>query len=428
MKKIFWLLDVNYEVKNHKPEMWIWGIDDEDKRILIIDRNFLPYFYLVVENKENTQLIMETFESLRANYPLIKKLEPTSRRFFGKPVNAIKVVCQDPDIVPRYANTLRKVKGIKDCLEDDIRYSMRYLIDNSVLPCSWHEVEVEEAENNLGVQVDDVYLAKTFPKAVEKTEVPKLRVLAFSTISHSRQGAPKPERTPVVAISVCTNAGDEKQFVAKDSDDKTVIESFVNYIRDFDPDILAGYGTNQQDWPYLLYRSKGLGIKLSVDRANTEPHTSVYGHTSITGRANVDFFDFADELPEVKIKTLENIADFLGVMKIEKRTLIEDVDFPTYWESPEKRSTLLRFSRENSQSIIGVVNAMIDFATQLSILVGLPLDHVGTAAVGFRVEWYLIKEAYRIGELVPKRIERPYIPYMGAVVLEPKPGVHENGI
>jgi len=69
---------------------------------------------------------------------------------------------------------------------------------------------------------------------------------------------------------------------------------------------------------------------------------------------------------------------------------------------------------------------MIDFAMQLSSLVGLPLDHVGTAAVGFRVEWYLIKEAYRIGELVPKRIERPYIPYMGAVVLEPKPGVHEN--
>ena len=57
MKKIFWLLDVNYEVKDHEPEVWIWGIDDEDKRILIIDRNFLPYFYLVAEGKENLSLI-----------------------------------------------------------------------------------------------------------------------------------------------------------------------------------------------------------------------------------------------------------------------------------------------------------------------------------------------------------------------------------
>jgi DNA polymerase I len=426
MKKIFWLLDVNYEVKKHKPEIWIWGIDDEDKRILIIDRNFLPYFYLIAEQKKNPQLITETIESLKADYPLIKKLEPTNRRFFGKPVNAIKVVCQDPNVRSKYAKALKKVEGIKNRLEDGIRYSMRYLIDNNVIPCSWHEVEVEEIENSVGVQVDKVYLAKMFPRAVEKTEIPQLRVLAFSTISYSHQGAPKPERNPVVIISVCTNVGDEKQFVAKNSDDKTVIESFVKYVRDFDPDILAGYGTNRQDWPYLLSRSRKLGIKLSVDRADTEPHTSVYGHTSITGRANIDFFDFADELPEVKIKTLENIADFLGVVKIERRTLIEDIDFPSYWENPEKRSVLLKVSRENTQSIMGIANAMLDFTVQLSSLVSLPLDHVGTAAVGFRVEWYLVKEAYKIGELVPKRRERPYIPYVGGIVLKPKPGVHEN--
>jgi len=426
MEKVFWLLDVNYEVKDHKPEMWIWGIDDEDKRILIIDRNFLPYFYLVAEQKENQQLIIETIESLRTDYPLIKKLESTNRRFFGKPVNAIRVVCQNPDVVSKYAKALEKVKGIKSSLEDDIRYSMRYLIDNNVLPCSWHEIEAEEIGNDLEVQVDKVYLAKAFPRAIEKTEVPQLRILAFSTISYSPQGAPKPERNPVAIISVCTNVGDEQQFIGENSDDKTVLESFVKCIRDFDPDIIAGYGINRQNWPFLLSRSKKLGIKLSVDRANTEPHTSVYGHVSITGRANVDFFDFADELPEVKVKTLENIADFLGVIKIEKRALIEDIDFASYWENSEKRSTLLRFSRENTQSVMGIVNAMLDFAMQLSSLVGLPLDHVGTAAVGFRVEWYLIKEAYKIGELVPKRIERPYFPYVGAVVLEPKPGVHEN--
>ncbi len=277
MKKMFWLLDVNYEVKDHKPEMWIWGIDDEDKRILIIDRNFLPYFYLVAEQKENPQLIIETIRSHEADYPLIKKLEPTNRRFFGKPVNAIKVVCQDPNVVSKYARSLKKVEGIKNCLEDAIRYSMRYLIDNNVIPCSWHEVEVEEIENNLEVQVDKVYLAKTSPRTIEKPEVPELRILAFSTISYSRQGAPKPERNPVVIISVCTNVGDEKQFVAKDSDDKTVIEFFLKYVRGFDPDIIAGYGINRQDWPYLLSRSKKLSVKLSVDRANTEPHTSVYG-------------------------------------------------------------------------------------------------------------------------------------------------------
>ncbi|MEM3766624.1 MAG: DNA polymerase domain-containing protein, partial [Candidatus Bathyarchaeia archaeon] len=110
----------------------------------------------------------------------------------------------------------------------------------------------------------------------------------------------------------------------------------------------------------------------------------------------------------------------------EDRVLIEDVDFAEYWDDRGKREILKRFSMENARCIMGVANAILDFAMQLSSLVGLPLDHIGTAAVGFRVEWFLIKHAYKIGELVPKRVEQPYRPYAGAIVLSPKPGLHEN--
>jgi len=420
------LLDVNYEVKDHQPEVWIWGIDDNGKRILIIDRNFLAYFYLLIKEKENPQAIMKRIQTHKGDLPFLVKLEPVDRKFFGKPVKAIKVFCQDPDLIEKYSKLLKKIEGVEKYLEDDIRYSMRYLIDNDMTPCDWHEVEVEETENKLGVQVEGVYLAKSFPQSVKKTEVPQLRILGFSMICYSPKGTPKPEKNPVIIISAATNTGDEVQFIAKDSDDKPIIESFIKYIRNFDPDILVGYGTNGQDWPYLLIRSKKLGVNLSVDRTKTEPHRSIFGHMSVTGRANIDFFDFAEDFPEVKVKTLENVADFLGVMKLEKRKIIEDVDFPTYWQNSEKRSLLLKFSKENTQCIMGIADAMLDFAMQLSNLVGLPLDYVGTAAVGFRVEWFLIRRAYKIGELIPERVERPYFPYTGAIVLEPKPGVHEN--
>jgi DNA polymerase I len=427
MKTIFWFLDVNYEVREQKPMVWLWGIDDKGQRILIIDRNFLTYFYLVVKEGQNPQEVIQNIESRKASeFPSITKLETVKRRYFGKSVNAVKVVCQDPDVVAKYAKAMTKIEGVKESLEDDIRYSMRYLIDNGMSPCGWHEIEVEQTKNTFGVQVDKLYVAKTFPKSIEKAEVPELRILGFSTLAYSQKGAPKPEKDPVVIISVATNTGKEAQFVAEKADDKPVLEEFVKYVRDFDPDIIVGYGINRQDWSYLTARAKKLGINLFVDRANTEPHMSVYGHVSITGRANVDFFDFSDELPEVKVKTLENIADFLNVMPLEKRTLIEDVDYALYWEDSKKRSTLLKFSKENVQSVLGVADAMLSFAMQLSSLVGLPLDHVGTAAVGFRVEWYLMREAYKIGELIPKRVERPYFPYVGAVVLTPKPGVHEN--
>jgi DNA polymerase I len=303
---------------------------------------------------------------------------------------------------------------------------MRYLIDNNVVPCGWHEIEATEETNTRGVRVDKVYTAKTHPKLLEKAEAPQLKILGFSAIYYSREGSPKPDRNPVIIISVATNRGEEKQFLSDDKNDKPVLEAFINYVRRLDPDIIVGYGVNGQDWPYFNERCKKLGLRLHVDRAGTEPHTSVYGHVSITGRTNIDLFDFAGEFPEVKVKTLENLADYLGVMKIEKRTLIEDVDFADYWDDKEKREILKKFSMENTHCVMGIVEAILDFAMQLSNLVGLPLDHVGTAAVGFRVEWFLIKHAQKIGELVPKRIEQPYRPYVGAIVLKPEPGLHEN--
>jgi DNA polymerase I len=424
MKITFWLLDVNYEVKNNVPEVWLWGIEDSGKRVLIIDRNFLAYFYAVVEEGADPAKVIE--EIRKEQNPFIVKLEVVERKFFGKPVKAIKVYCKDPDVIQKYAKTFRKLEGVKDCLEDDIRYSMRYLIDNNVLPCGWHEIETTEETNTRGVQVDKVYTAKSYPKLLEKAEAPQLKILGFSTICYSKEGSPKPDRNPVIIISVATNRGEKKQFLADDKNDKPVLEAFINYVRKLDPDIIVGYGVNGQDWQYLNERCKKLGLRLHVDKAGTEPHTSVYGHVSITGRTNIDLFDFAGEFPEVKVKTLENLADYLGVMKIENRTLIEDVDFADYWDDKEKREILKKFSMENTHCVMGIAEAILDFAMQLSNLVGLPLDHVGTAAVGFRVEWFLIKNAQKIGELIPKRIEQPYRPYVGAIVLKPEPGLHEN--
>jgi DNA polymerase I len=425
MKITFWLLDINYEIKNDMPEIWLWGICNSGERVLVIDKNFRAYFYAVVEEGSDAAAVAEEIE--KGHYPSVVKLEVVERKFFGKPVKAVKVYCKSPDTMSGTAKALRKLEGVKECYEDDIRYSMRYLIDNSVVPCGWHEIDVTDESNKPGIQIDKIYAAESFPKQIEKTDVPPLRILSFSPIYYSREGSPKPERNPAIIISVVTNKGEKKQFSAdEDKTDRSVLEAFVEYVRSFDPDVIVGYGVNEQEWPYLKERCAQIGLRLLIDRAKTEPHTSVYSHVSLTGRANIDLLDYADEFPDIKVKTLQNMADYLGVMKIEHRTIVEDVDFAEYWDDKSKRSVLKTFSMENAQSVMGITDAVLDFATQLSNLVGLPLDHVGTAAAGFRVEWFLIKHTHQIGELIPKRIEQPYRPYAGGLVLQPKPGLHEN--
>jgi DNA polymerase I len=426
VKVCFWLLDINPKIDNDKGtiELWLWGIDSAGNRVLVVDRNFVAYFYAVV--KEGFDVSKTADAIMSGCGSSIVKVEAVERRFFGKPVQAIKVSCKVATETGKLAKQLRSVEGVKDCLEDDIRASMRYLIDNNVVPCGWHEVEATEEENSEGVRVAKVYAAKEPPTQADNVDVPSLRVLGFSMICYSREGSPKPDRNPVLIISTSASNGETKQFITgEDKNDKPVIEDFLAYICQFDPDIVASYGANTVDWTYLKTRSRKLKLKLTFDRAHMEPHTSVYGHVSTTGTVNVDLADFMDVFPEVKVKTLWNFADHLGVMK-ERQGIIEDVEFADYWDDEQKREELKRFGLDSACKVEGTAGLLLDFAMQLASLTSLPLDHVMTAAVGFRVEWFLIKQGQKIGELIPKRIEQPYRPYAGGLVLSPKPGLHEN--
>jgi DNA polymerase, archaea type len=425
VKVRFWLLDISYQGAENEPQMWMWGITSNNERVLIIDKNIVAYFYAVLEQDVDSSKLVETVKEMYSSS--IVKAEPVEKKFFGRPVTTIKICVNNPNEVSRLAKQLRTLEGVKDCLEDDIRMAMRYLIDNNIVPCAWHEAEVAKEQPIDGVRVDKILRVDKPPRTVEEEEVPQLRLLSFSMICYSREGSPKAFRNPVIILSTTTNAGEERKFLAeREQEDIPLLQSFHDYVVSFDPDIIVGYGTNSQDWEYLKERYKQRNLRLNIDRTSREPHTSVYGHVSLSGMINLDLADFIGEFPEVKLKNLQNFADHLGVMSLKNRLLIEDVDFPEFWDNVEKRQSLVTFSTENTRCVLGIADLVLDFGIQLSSLVCLPLDHVMTAAAGFRVEWFIIRQTSKIGELVPKRIEQPYLPYVGGIVLKPTPGLHEN--
>ncbi|MEM2454361.1 MAG: 3'-5' exonuclease, partial [Candidatus Bathyarchaeia archaeon] len=179
----FWLLDINYEVRDNNPEVWLWGINDDGERILVIDRGFTTYFYVLPEAGEDAEKLAERVKRVGTSLPYMVSSEVVDRKFFGKLVKAVKVYCQNPDMMQECIKVISRIKGVGSFLEDDIRYSMRYMIDNNIVPCGWHEVEVEEENNKLDMQVDRVLIAKSRPKYLpEIIENPKLKILGFSII------------------------------------------------------------------------------------------------------------------------------------------------------------------------------------------------------------------------------------------------------
>ncbi|HID18927.1 TPA: DNA polymerase II [Candidatus Bathyarchaeota archaeon] len=424
MKVRFWLLDISQEPAGEISEIRLWGVDRKGRRILILDRGFNPFLHVIpsVEAEEARRNLISNPKLEQA----VLLVEVEEKKLFGKPLKALKVLAKGQEAFETLAKNLRKEGWVKEVLHDDLRVSSQYLLSLDVKPCGWNEVEAREVEPPRNVQVETCFLAEDRPKAVEVLEAPKLRVLAFSPIYYSEIGSPNPLRDPVLVLATVNSEGEAKVFVASEKgDDRGLLEAFSSYVEAYDPDIIVGYGSNREDYPYLVQRAGKLKVKLRMDRTGQPPHQSLYGHFSVVGRANIDLLDFAEGMPEVKLKTLANVASFLGV-KFEEPLEVGAGEAKRLWKTREGGEKLKETCLRRAETIMGVARAILDFAYQLSHLIGMPVDQVGAAAIGFRVDWYLVREAWRLGELAPKRVEQPYYPYKGGMVLEPKAGIHEK--
>ncbi|MEM3648530.1 MAG: DNA-directed DNA polymerase, partial [Thermoproteota archaeon] len=414
-----WLLDLNTEFLSGKDAVFLWGISNEGKRLLLVDDNVESFFFLKPLNGVNPD------EAIREAFPEGKRhgatrMEVCDKLVLGKPVKVVKVCVDRSDNVEKVVGRLEKFKLFEKAYESDLRLSTRYLLEKNLTPSSWLEAEVER--NPLLPSIPNVEAFKV--KAVrplEEEKAPELRVMAVHLLKVGGKGSPKPEYDPIVAIS--TYDGKElKQFRFDGKTDKHLIEGFLDQVKRVDPDVIVGYGITE-DWSYLAERCKRIDVQLEVGRNYAKPHTSVFGHVSVTGRINIDLFHNARENPQLTEYTLDEYAESLG---LRVGQMIPEHKYSEYLSSASEAEKLFKQSEEYAKLLHRIWMMLGDFAIQLSQITGLPMDHVFTASSGHRAEAYLIREAYSLGELIPPRVEKPYIPYAGGLVLQPQEGVYEN--
>src|SRR5881409_3936221 len=92
-------------------------------------------------------------------------------------------------------------------------------------------------------------------------------------------------------------------------------------------DCVFSFDGRRFNWPYLIKRVEISKTKLRIGRDGGPPRQSLYGHFSITGRANVDLADFTGDLYDVKEKSLESVLRFLGI----NPTLAQPIDENEYY-------------------------------------------------------------------------------------------------
>ncbi|MCE4615268.1 MAG: DNA polymerase II [Desulfurococcales archaeon] len=426
----FQLLDASYEIDGSEPKILLWGRTSEDERILLIYKGFKPYFYIVPRDPRINEDELRQVSLLSKPKSPILNIEIVDRNFFGRPVKALKVTTLIPEYARIYREAAAKLGFVERVLEADIRYTMRFLIDSNLYPLRWYETGVKELSEK-GYRVNHVYEVTSdiieIEEASSRDPLEGLRTMAFDIEVYSKEGSPDPLRDKVIIISTSKEGESSTHTLWDSSDEQGLISMFTREILSYDPDIIVGYNQDKFDWPFLRERASKLGIKLDVGRRiGSQPETSVYGHISVAGRLNVDLYNFAEEIPGLTLKTLEEVAEFLGVKKKSARILIPWYRIPEYWDDADRRNKLIQYATDDVESIYRLSEKFLPFGAQLSSTTGIPLDHVMAASTGFRLEWRLIREAYKRNELVPERVERPTASYIGALVLKPEPGIKEK--
>ncbi len=421
MKFTGWLLDVDYIVENNRPLIRMWCIDDSGRSAVIFDNSFEPYFYLVPYGDVPISSLENMSEEVGGEIIKPVRVDVVDRKNFGVPMKSYRIFTQLPRDVP-YMRELALKFG--DVREADILFGVRYIIDKRLTPMSGIEAEGEP----VAVDYADTGILCSSPKAFAREDIPPVKVMAFDCEMSNPHGMPDPKKDPIIIIGIKTNA-EEKILTASGDSDKSLIKEFIHYVKDYDPDVIIGYNQDGFDWPYINERAKKYKLKLSVCRDGTAPMFGRGGlqkKVKLIGRLDIDLFHVAQrDVDGVKIKTLDNVADFLGVMKKEGRVNIPGADIHKYWADDALRDELLQYAKDDVVSTFGLGGELLPLQYEFARMVHEPADNVSKMGRGRQVESYLAYVAYEYGELIPSRGGENET-YLGGFVFPPVKGIHKN--
>ncbi len=401
-------MDINTKEERGRTQVLLWSISEEGERVVLVD-SFRPFCLAVPRGGEGLR-------ELRASLPAGAELEgPLKYRYFSETVEAYRISFPGDGALASWVKRASRLRNV-EVFEDDVRSSITYFHVRGIEPSGWVEVEVEgevELEN-----VDLRALRISDIRRVEGGDLPELRVMGAHLIIPSQGPTPSPKVDSIRAAAVSTPEGTD-YF---QGDEGEVISWLREKILEYDPDVIVWWRSNDVILPFIVQRASELGIDFSVGRERTGPHQSLFGHFSIVGRINLDAHDFVEDDPNIKLKNLQSALEWYGLMP---GRFYEEFELSRALE--EDPQGVRAFAEGVAEAMRSLWDRFGNYLAQVSRISSYPMDYALVASPGFRVEGYLMKGARKLSVVIPKR-PKGFVPetYPGGMVLEPKPGVHEN--
>ncbi|XP_059410509.1 DNA polymerase delta catalytic subunit isoform X2 [Carassius carassius] len=452
------------QVQGKVPIVRMFGVTDSGNSVCCHVHGFAPYFYVPAPNgftnahlaefqRELNSAVLKDMRSNKDNIAVtvlavdITKKESMYHYHGNKPLDFLRITMAMPRLIAPAKRLLEQ--GFKfatfatqsyQAYEANIDFEIRFMVDSDVVGCCW--IELPKGKYRLRVergvgQTDSKYPGKvslcqyevdvawnhliSHPAEGEWQRIAPLRVLSFDIECAGRKGVfPEPEIDPVIQIaSMVQRQGEKEPFIRTVftlqscasivgsqilcfTQEKLLLQSWAEFVRTVDPDIITGYNIQNFDLPYLLNRAATLKVSLF-------PYLGrVWGSKSVLRDSTFQSKQMGRR--ENKIVNMEGRVQFDLLQNGNEQTrrrlavyCLKDAYLP------------LRLL----QKLMCVINYM-----EMARVTGVPLTYLLSRGQQIKVVSQLLRQAMKQDLVMPVVRTETGDDYTGATVIEPEKGYY----
>jgi len=384
-----------------------------------------PYFYAEFTDNINNDVAARLLHSRGIHdFVKVEKFRPIG--YQSKPTTMYQIFTISPRDIRQLHEEVSRIPNIFKIYEADIPYKNRWLIDNGLggfadidcgedAPISYCSFDIEclvPPEGTMPTSDKDpvILISMAFSPQFEGND----RVV-LSTKPTNYQGCP---------VILC-------------KDEHHLITTFLSLFNTYNPDIIAGYNTNQFDFPYLQGRCKVLGISPKCTRDNREWYIRNRFDggvdVTITGRVVVDLLPIIRANYSLNRYNLATAASLVNYEKLDVSPKeMRNAYLGDYSESWDK---VIAYSDRDAELVMKLLLdlKLVDKYIAISTVSGTLLQDVVNLGQTKLIDNLIIREFRKHGRVMNMRpkIEDEdeddgEVGYTGGSVLEPETGLHEH--
>jgi len=322
-------------------------------------------------------------------------------------------------------------------LEADVRTVDRYLMERFITSTiSVTGTLVSNQQTTSKIKHRHVYNAKLKPTDF----TPSFRVVSFDIETNYQENT-------LLSIAVY---GEDIQLVfivgsspevncLSFNDEESLLIAFINWIQDYDPDLLIGWNCINFDLRFLHNACLRLGLKFNIGRNNEAIEWRTSSNFNSMNKGPKHYFvlvpgravlDGIDTLKSATFSFESYALDFVAFEMLGRGKLINN--------TTNKADEILRLYHEDQHAFIKYniedcvlvweifkKAKLIEFAIERARLTGLPLDKVGGSVAAFENQY--LPRLHRQGYVAPNLPVDPQgVGSPGGYVMESKPGFYSN--